>query len=60
MIFGFLSAWDYEIEISGTILSILISNTFLGYVKIILYATGDRDGYKSYEDLYYIYSEWNC
>ena len=31
----------------------------LGYVKIILYAIGDRDEYKSYEDLYYIYSEWN-
>ena len=32
----------------------------LGYVKIILYAIGDRDGYKSSEDLYHIYSEWNC
>ena len=31
----------------------------LGYVKIILYAIGNRDGYKSYEDLCYIYSEWN-
>ena len=31
----------------------------LGYVKIILYAIGDRDGYISYEDLYYIYSEGN-
>ena len=31
----------------------------LGYVKIILYAIGDRYGYKSSEDLYYIYSEWN-
>ena len=31
----------------------------LGYLRIILYAIDDRDGYKYYEDLYYIYSEWN-
>ena len=57
MTFGFskllrlrnLNKWDHSINSH--------LRYILGYVKIILDAIGDRDGYKSYEDLYYIYSE---
>ena len=47
-----LNKWDHSINSH--------LRYILGYVKIILYAIDDRDGYKSSEDRYHIYSEWNC